>query len=295
MVTDALRTSYYGFDDTMLRDAGDDFAIELRLLEDQRKSILEIGDTPVTTLEGQTVRLSAVASIEEVFGPVEIERKNRERVTRVQAELIGRSLGDVAGEIQTKIDALDLPTDVSVEWGGDVDQQDSAFRDLLLVLILGVLLVYMVMAAQFEDFVDPFIIMFSIPFAFVGVIWAFMLTGTVLNLMSFIGIIMLVGIVVKNAIVLVDYTKQLQSGGTELVEAVLTAGRTRLRPVLMTSLTTIFGMVPLAISGGEGAEIWNTLGITVIGGLLVSLIVTLLLIPLLYVMIHGYTIIVFEQ
>lgn len=289
MVTDALRTSYYGFDDTKLRDAGDDFIIQLRLQEDQRRSAREIGDTPITTLTGQTVKLSSVSFIEETFGPVEIERKNRERVTRVQAELSGRSLGEVTREIRSRIAAMDIPSGVTIEWGGDVDQQSNAFHDLLLVLVVGILLVYMVMAGQFEDFIDPLIIMFSIPLAFAGVIWAFVLTGTVLNIMSFIGIIMLGGISVKNAIVLVDYTIRLRKRGTELVEAVLNAGRTRLRPVLMTSLTTIFGMVPLALSRGEGSEIWNALGITVIGGLLFSLIVTLVLIPLLYTMIHGRT------
>ena len=146
----------------------------------------------------------------------------------------------------------------------------------------------MVMAAQFEDFIDPFIIMFSVPFAFVGVIWAFTLTGTALNIITFIGIIMLMGIVVKNAIVLVDYTRQLKGRGMNLHEAIVNGGRTRLRPILMTSLTTIFAMAPMAISRGEGSEIWNALGITVISGLLVSGLVTLILVPLVYSVVHGY-------
>jgi HAE1 family hydrophobic/amphiphilic exporter-1 len=182
--------------------------------------------------------------------------------------------------------SLDLPPGVSIEWGGEVEEQRKAFRDLTLLLILGIVLVYMVMAGEFEDFVDPFIIMFSVPFAFAGVIWAFVATATPLNLMSFIGVIMLMGIVVKNAIVLVDYTKQLRAGGMTLNEAVVTGGKTRLRPVLMTSLTTIFGMVPLALSRGEGSEIWNALGITVIGGLSVSGLVTLILVPLMYSLVH---------
>jgi HAE1 family hydrophobic/amphiphilic exporter-1 len=182
--------------------------------------------------------------------------------------------------------SLDLPPGVSIEWGGEVEEQRKAFRDLTLLLILGIALVYMVMAGEFEDFVDPFIIMFSVPFAFVGVIWAFVVTATPLNLMSFIGVIMLMGIVVKNAIVLVDYTKQLRAGGMTLNEAVVTGGKTRLRPVLMTSLTAVFGMLPLALSRGEGSEIWNALGITVIGGLLVSGLVTLILVPLMYSLVH---------
>jgi HAE1 family hydrophobic/amphiphilic exporter-1 len=288
IVADALRTNYYGFDDTKFREAGDDFDIELRLKKDERKSIQQIGETPLMTLTGQIVKLRNVATIEETFGPVEIARKNRIRITHVQAGVQGRVLGDVVRDIRGKMVALDLPPGVSIEWGGEVEEQRKAFNDLTLLLILGVTLVYMVMAAQFEDFIDPFIIMFSVPFAFVGVIWAFTLTGTALNIITFIGIIMLMGIVVKNAIVLVDYTKQLKKRGMNLHDAIVNGGRTRLRPILMTSLTTIFGMTPLAISRGEGSEVWNALGITVISGLLISSIVTLVLIPLAYSVVHGY-------
>lgn len=286
LVADALRTNYYGFDDTKFREAGDDFDIELRLKKDQRETIREIGETPITTLNGQTIKLRNVASVRETFGPVEIDRKNRTRVTKVQSGVQGRVLGDVVRDIREKMTSLDLPPGVSIEWGGEVEEQRKAFLDLALLLILGIVLVYMVMAGEFEDFVDPFIIMFSVPFAFVGVIWAFVFTATPLNLMSFIGVIMLMGIVVKNAIVLVDYTKQLRERGMSLNEAVVKGGRTRLRPVLMTSLTTIFGMVPLALSSGEGSEVWNALGITVIGGLLVSGLVTLILVPLVYSLVH---------
>jgi HAE1 family hydrophobic/amphiphilic exporter-1 len=286
LVADALRTNYYGFDDTKFREAGDDFDIELRLKKDQRETIRGIGETPITTLTGQTIKLRNVASVREAFGPVEIERKNRTRVTKVQAGVQGRVLGDVVRDVREKMASLDLPPGVSIEWGGEVEEQRKAFRDLTLLLILGIALVYMVMAGEFEDFVDPFIIMFSVPFAFVGVIWAFVVTATPLNLMSFIGVIMLMGIVVKNAIVLVDYTKQLRAGGMTLNEAIVTGGKTRLRPVFMTSLTTIFGMLPLSLSRGEGSEIWNALGITVIGGLLVSGLVTLILVPLVYSLVH---------
>jgi len=288
IVADALRTNYYGFDDTKFREAGDDFDIELRLKKGERRSIQQIGETPLMTLTGQIVKLRNVATIEETFGPVEIARKNRIRITHVQAGVQDRVLGDVVRDIRKKMVTLDLPPGVSIEWGGEVEEQRKAFNDLTLLLILGVTLVYMVMAAQFEDFIDPFIIMFSVPFAFAGVIWAFTLTGTALNIITFIGIIMLMGIVVKNAIVLVDYTRQLKKRGMNLHDAIVNGGRTRLRPILMTSLTTIFGMTPLAISRGEGSEIWNALGITVISGLLISSIVTLVLIPLAYSVVHGY-------
>jgi len=286
LVADALRTNYYGFNDTKFREAGDDFDIELRLKDRARLSISEIGETPLTTLTGQTVRLRSVASIDETFGPVEIERKNRARVTRIQAGVQGRPLGDVAADIRAKVASVALPAGVSMEWAGEVEEQRKAFRDLTLLLILGSVFVYMIMASQFEDLLDPFVIMFSVPYAFVGVVWAFVLTGTALNLITFIGIIMLVGIVVRNAIILVDYTIQLRRRGMELPEAIVLGGRTRLRPVAMTSLAMIFGMVPLVLSKGEGSEIWNSLGITVIGGLLVSWLVTLVLVPVVYSLVH---------
>lgn len=286
LVADALRINYYGFDDTKFRDAGDDFDIELRLKKEQRESIREIGETPITTLTGRMVTLRNIASVREGPGSVEIERKNRQRVTKVLAGVQGRVLGDVVRDIRKQMTSLELPPGVSIAWSGDVEEQRKAFRDLTLLLIIGVVLVYMVMAGEFEDFIDPFIVMFSVPFAFVGVIWAFVLTATPLNLLSFIGVVMLMGIVVKNGIVLVDYIKQLRVRGMNLKEAVVTGGRTRLRPVLMTSLATIFGMVPLALSNKEGSEIWNALGITVIGGLIVSSLVTLILVPLVYSLVH---------
>ena len=286
LVADALRTNYYGFNTSKFRADGDDFDIELRLKEDQRQSIEEIGETPITTMTGQVIKLRNVASITQEYGPVEIERKNRVRVTKVVAGIEGRVLGDVADDIKAGMAGLDIPPGVTIEWGGEVDEQSETFADLFLLLILGIILVYMVMAGEFEDFVDPFIIMFSLPFAFIGCIWAFVLSGTALNMMSFIGVIMLMGIVVKNAIVLIDYTQQLRERGMGLKEAIINGGRTRLRPVLMTSLTTIFGMVPLAMSHGEGAEMWNALGFTVIGGLVLSGLVTLILVPIIYSLVH---------
>jgi HAE1 family hydrophobic/amphiphilic exporter-1 len=192
----------------------------------------------------------------------------------------------VAADIRAKIASLELPPGVAIEWAGEVKEQRKAFRDLTLLLILGTVLVYMIMASQFEDLLDPFVIMFSVPYAFVGVVWAFLLTGTALNLFTFIGVIMLIGIVVRNAIILVDYTNQLRRRGMGLYEAIVLGGRTRLRPVAMTSLAMLFGMVPPALSRGEGSEIWSALGITVIGGLLVSWLVTLVLVALVYSLVH---------
>ena len=258
----------------------------MRLKENNRQSISGIGETPLTTLAGQTVKLRNVASIEETFGPVEIEHKNRARVTSVEAGVRGRPLGDVAADLRAQIARLKLPAGVSIEWAGEVEEQRKAFRNLTFLLVLGIVFVYMIMASQFEDLLDPFIIMFSVPYAFVGVVWALALTRISLNLFTFIGAIMLVGIVVRNAIILVDYTNQLRRGGMNLRDAVVLGGRTRFRPVAMTSLAMIFGMIPLIFSRGEGSEIWNGLGITVAGGMLVSWLVTLVLVPLIYSLAH---------
>ena len=175
-----------------------------------------------------------------------------------------------------------MAKDVTIEFGGSIKEQRDAFADLMLAFLLGMLLTYMVMAAQFESFKDPFIIMFSVPFGVVGVIWSLLITGQTLNIASFIGLIMLVGIVVNNAIVFIDYTIQQKNQGVKIYDAIIESGRVRLRPILMTSLTTIFGMLPLALSRGKGSETWSSLGITVIGGLTVSMFITLIIIPVVY-------------
>ncbi|MCX5656996.1 MAG: efflux RND transporter permease subunit [Candidatus Omnitrophica bacterium] len=169
-----------------------------------------------------------------------------------------------------------------INFGGEAEEQTKAFKDLTLLLALGIILVYMVMAAQFESLVDPFIIMFAVPFTFTGVFLGFLLTGTTLSIITFLGIIMLMGIVVNNAIVLISYINILRARGLSMLEAVTAGGKDRLRPVLMTTITTLVGLLPLAISKGEGSEIWQPLGITMIGGLSVSTLITMLFVPTLY-------------
>jgi len=200
----------------------------------------------------------------------------------VGANVSGRALGDVTADVKAAIARIPIPEGVEIEYSGQVEQQRESFQDLALFLILSIFLVYMIMASQFESFIDPFVIMFSVPFAMVGVAWGLFLTGTPLSSIAFLATIMLIGIVVKNAIVLVDYTNILRARERSLYDAIVTAGGDRLRPVLMTAITTILGMVPLAIGAGEGSEMWRPLGITVIFGLLVSTGVTLILIPVVY-------------
>ncbi len=282
LVADTVRTAFYGNDPTKFRDAGDDYDIFVRLDRNDRRTLSDIFNLTVYAATGKPIKLKNVARISERYGPIQIDRKNRQRIVTVDADTYGRSMGEVMRDIREKMNNLPLPPGIEIREGSDVKEQRKSFRDLRNLFLLGLILVFMVMAAQFESFRDPFVIMFAVPFALVGVIWAFFLTHTTLNLMSFIGIIMLIGIVVNNAIVLVDYTNILRKRGIPLFEAVKLAGTRRLRPVLMTTFTTIFGMLPMALSRGEGSEAWNPMGITVIGGLTVSTFVTLLIVPVLY-------------
>ncbi len=283
----ALRTQVYGTKATKYREGGDEYEIFLRAKEEKRNSIEDLENMIITTRTGKTVRLGNLATIEQAIAPTEIERKDRERIVKVGADLYHRPLGDVAADISAEIGKLEIPEGIDVAFGGSVKEQRENFRDLGLLLLLSVILVYMVMASQFESLLEPFIIMFSVPFAFTGVIWAFFITRTTLNLMSFIGVIILVGLVVKNGIVLIDYINILRKRGLNMLQAVTLGGKHRLRPVLMTALTTMLGMLPMALSRHEGSEMWRPLGITVIGGMLVSTVVTLVLIPLIYAIFEG--------
>ncbi len=281
-VTDTLRTYFFGKTATKYREAGDEYDIFLRLRDSERASIRDIENIPLILDSGKTVRLSNVARVVQGVGPIEIERQNQERVIKVEANIFRRSLGDIAKDIKTVVSKTEIPEGITVNLGSDVEEQAKAFGGLILLFILGGLLVYMVMAAQFESLVDPFIIMFSVPFAFTGVSFGLFLGGVNLSILSFLGLVMLVGIVVNNAIVLVDYINILRRQGMPLQEAIIAGGSNRLRPVLMTTITTLFGMFPLAVARGEGSELWRPLGVSIIGGLSISTFITLLLVPVIY-------------
>jgi len=281
-VGNTLRNSYYGLTPTKYRELGDEYDIFVSLPPEKKNSITDIENLPIKTVLGTTVRLKDVGSVVQSYSPPTIKRKEQERVIGVLADVSGRSLGDVANDIKSFVNKLELPANTTIEYGGQIEQQGDTFTDLLFLLLLSVILVYMVMAAQFESFLDPFIIMFSIPFAFTGVFIGLFITGVSFSVIAFLGSIMLVGIVVKNAIVLVDYTNIIRARGYQLREAIVFSGRNRLRPVLMTTLTTLLGLLPLALSSGDGSEIWKPLGISTIGGLMFSTLITLVLVPVLY-------------
>lgn len=282
-VANTLKTYIQGSTATKYREKGETYDIYVRLEESSRSKPEDIENLSiVSSLSGKQIKLSNIARIYESAGPKEIERRNRERIVTVECNVYGRSSGKVIEEIRKELAKIILPSDLQLNFGGEAEEQKKAFGDLRLLLILGICLVYMVMAAQFESLLDPFIIMFSIPFTFIGVILAFVLTRTTLSIITYLGIIMLMGIVVNNAIVLISYINMLRSRGLGLSDAVTTAGKDRLRPVLMTTVTTLVGLLPLAISRGEGSEIWQPLGITMIGGLTVSTLITMFFVPTLY-------------
>ena len=282
-IADSIKTYIEGTSATRYRESGDTYDIYVRLNEESRTKKEDIESLIVVSpFTQKQIKLASIARIYETFGPMEIERKNRERVMRVECNTYKRSTGKVSDDIQAGMRKIALPAGVTLNFGGQAEEQSEAFLNLTYLLILGTLLVYMVMAAQFESLLDPFVIMFAIPYTFTGAILGFILTGTTLNVMSFLAIIMLMGIVVNNAIVLISYIIILRARGYTMVKAITEAGKDRLRPVLATTITTLVGLLPLAISRGEGSETWQPLGITMIGGLAVSTLVTMLFVPTLY-------------
>jgi HAE1 family hydrophobic/amphiphilic exporter-1 len=282
-ISSTVRTHFAGQTSSLYREGGEEYDINVRLKEEQRRDIKDVFNTPIVSpVTGKQIPLKNVATIEYHRGPLVFERKNQERIIYLRAGIFGRPLGNVVNDIRNKMDNITIPDDIAVRIGGTAEDQASSFKYLFMALLLGIVLVYMVMASQFESFIDPFVIMFSVPFAITGVVMALLITGNTLNMVSYVGMIMLVGIVVNNAIVLVDFTNILRARGLGIREAILSAGRRRLRPVLMTTVTTALALTPLAIRGGEGSETWRPLAIAVIGGLLVSSAITLIFVPTLY-------------
>jgi CzcA family heavy metal efflux pump len=260
---------------------GNQYNILVRLSEDYRSNIEDLKNIVLSTSGGQQVLLGNIATVEKANAPVQLDRKSQQRIVDVTANVSGRDLGSVAADIRAKIETLNIPPGFEVRLGGNVEQQQKAFTDLLLAFALAILLVYVVMASQFQSLIDPFIIMFTVPLGIVGVFWALFLTNTTLSVTSFQGVIVMVGIVVSNGILLVDYTNRLRMRDIPLHAAVLQASRTRLKPILMTSLATVLGLIPMALGiGGESTQ--APLAIAVIGGLTVSTTLTLFLVPSLY-------------
>ena len=281
-VSQYIRNRVAGYTAGFLKEDGDEYNIVVRLKEDDRNSITDIQDLTIPTATGARIKLGEIAAIEEYWAPQTIERKSRQRYVRVISMPYETSLGELATAIQAQIDQISRPSGLSVVLAGDFEDQQKTFKDIFSLVLLIILLVYIVMASQFESFSKPAVILLAIPFGLSGVVLALWITGTSIDMIAALGVVMLVGIVVKNGIVLVDYINLMRDRGHKLNEAIALSGASRLRPVLMTAFTTLLGMLPMALSQGEGSEMWHPLGIVVIGGLLVSTFVTLIIVPVVY-------------
>ena len=278
-----LSAAINGSTQSFYREDGDEYDIRVRYAPEFRTGIEDIENIIIYNNRGQGVRIKDLGTVVETLTPPSIQRKNRERLITVSGVVAnGVALSDAVMATDAILADTDIPSELSVEIGGSYEDQQDMFSDLIMLLLMIIILVYIVMASQFESFMSPFVIMFSIPFAFVGVLLGLWVTGTPLGTMGMIGILILMGIVVKNGIVLIDYTILMQERGKSVAEASVIAAKSRLRPILMTTLTTVLGMIPMAIGQGEGSEMWRSLGMVVAWGLSISTLVTLVIIPTVY-------------
>jgi HAE1 family hydrophobic/amphiphilic exporter-1 len=282
-----LRNRINGSTASYYREDGDEYDIKVSYAPEFRQSIESLENILIYNSRGESVRVRDVGKVVERFNPPTIERKDRERIVTVSAVISGAPLGDVVAEGNKIIDKMDIPGEISVQIAGSYEDQQDSFHDLGTLAVLIIILVFIVMAAQFESMTYPFILILSVLFSISGVLMALFITNTTLSIMSLLGAIMLIGIVVKNGIVLIDYTILCRERGQSILNAVVTAGKSRLRPVLMTTATTVLGMVPMALSTGQGAEMWSPMAIAVIGGLTVSTILTLIYVPTMYCVFGG--------
>jgi HAE1 family hydrophobic/amphiphilic exporter-1 len=285
-VANTIRTNVAGTQAAMFRDAGNEYPIVVRLRESDRADIASIDDILLSTPAGQVLPAKNVAAVGRATGPVQIERRNQERIQRVNAES-ETTLSVAVNAMRERLPLMNIPQGFSVGFGNEVEEQSRAFRELQLVLILAIILVYTVMASQYESLRDPFVIIFAVPLAAIGVVASLMITNTPFSMQAYIGVIMLAGIVVNNAILLVDYTNTLRRrDGMPLRDAVEMAGRHRLRPIMMTTSTTMLGLLPMALGLGEGAELQAPLARVVIGGLASAMLITLVFVPSLYTLLE---------
>jgi len=287
-IANTLQTFLTGTRASNYREGGDEFWIRVKIKDAEQMSMDDILDLTLTNSEGQPVMLRNVVTVRPKRGPVQIQRKDQERVVTVSANISGRDMGSVIGDIRERLRSLPVPRDFIILFSGDYEEQQKSFRELMFGLILALLLVYMIMASLYESLRDPFVVMFSIPLAAIGVVLMLFFTHTTFNVQSYIGCIMLGGIVVNNAILLVDYTNLLRRRDKMPIRAAIEeAGRRRLRPILMTALTTIFAMIPLALGINEGGEAQAPMARAVIGGLLSSTLITLVIVPVVYSVFEG--------
>ena len=287
-VAATLRTLFFGTETTESYWEGeDDYDIFVRMDTEIKHDLGVLERLVIINGFGEPVRLSAIASIAHIDGPSEIFRKNRQRYVTVEANLFDRSLGEVQLDAQAQIDAMEFPAEISISWGGDVSDQAETFGNFGILLILAIILCYMVMAAQYEAYTDPLIMMLTVPFAFTGVVVVFLALNLYISMQVILGMLMLIGVVVNHAIVYLDYVNLIRARGVLLRESLLEAAERRLRPIMMTVLAAFLGMLPLALSKGEGSEQWTSMAICYMSGLLISTVITLVLVPVIYHLVEA--------
>lgn len=288
VVASTVAAYYQGVPATVFREGGDEYAVRVRMPPESRRDLDELRYLPIPLPAGGTVPLGSLVEVGDQLGPVDIERENQRRLAKVEVSRAdGTDLGSLITRVEDRIDAEGVPEGMYVEIGGTAEDLRDAFFKLAMALLSALILVYMVMASQFESLLEPFVIMFTVPLAIIGVVLALALTGTSLQVTALVGVILLGGVVVNNGIVLIDVIKRRRDDGLSLQDAALEAARTRMRPILMTALTTILGMLPLSVGVGDGAETWAPMARAVVGGMIASTVLTLFVIPVLYVMIAG--------
>src|SRR5678815_3433332 len=284
-VGNVINLAFSGNSDVKLTDGQYDYDITVQLDAFNRQSVDELKQLAFVNAAGQTVRLDQFAIIERTIGPAKLERKDRMSSVTVSCEVVGRPQGTVGAEIQALVEKDRLPAGMTISYEGNMKQQAEAFGSLGMALIASIIFVYLIMVALYDSYIYPFVVLFSIPVAMVGALLALALNMQSLNIFSILGIIMLVGLVAKNAILLVDYTNHLKEKGHNTIDALIESGRTRLRPILMTTIAMVIGMLPLALASGAGAEWKNGMAWALIGGLTSSMLLTLVVVPVVYVII----------
>ena len=289
MVAQTVQTAMQGKVATIYRKGGEETDVRVRFAEPYRKSVEDLKNLVLVSPIGTQFTLDQVADFHYTYGPVEIDRENQERKVSVTANVVGRDLNSVMRDIIKRVSKITLPEGYFIDYGGQYEQLKEMITNLSIAFVLALLLVYMIMAAQFESLVHPFVVMFTIPLALIGVIFFLLISGKTLSLPSFMGVIMLAGIAVNNGIVMIDYVNQLRRRGLSRHEAILEGCSVRLRPILITSFTTILGVLPMVLSRSQGAEMRSPMAVAIMGGLLASTFLTLFVIPLFYDLFDGWT------
>jgi HAE1 family hydrophobic/amphiphilic exporter-1 len=279
-----MQTAFNGNTNGKFRQGQYEYDINIRFDDYDRKNVENVGNTIFTNNKGELIRLSQFANITESSGPSQLERRDKSTAIKVQSQAVGKPASVIVAAWQPKLDSLALPTGVSYVWSGEMEQQADGFGTLGIAILMSIILVYFIMVALYNSFVHPFVVLFSIPLAVIGALLALALTNNTLNIFTILGMIMLIGLVAKNAIILVDFTNQLKAEGKSTREALILANHARLRPILMTTIAMVFGMLPIALASGSGSESKNGLAWVIIGGLLSSLFLTLIVVPVIYQM-----------